>query len=158
MVYHSTQKSAQAPRASQAIDFFSQEKITGHLPDSPLRSVRFTLSVALRYHFAMGTSRVAETGLTVLYEPQDKASEVDIVFIHGLQGHPELTWLWRGIDPSTASQKHKRTPTSLLHLPKLFKNISKPKTNDSIPSDRTHSATRTRTSSSTYQHSKNETY
>ncbi|KAI1448548.1 hypothetical protein F5Y02DRAFT_373872 [Annulohypoxylon stygium] len=100
----------------------------------------------------MKTSRVAETGLTVLYEPEDKAPEVDIVFIHGIQGHPKTTWLWRGTDPNISSHKHKRTqnPSSLLHLPRLFRRISKRIGSGSIPGDGKHSNAHTEASGSTY--------
>ncbi|KAM7215359.1 hypothetical protein V8F06_009220 [Rhypophila decipiens] len=40
---------------------------------------------------AIGT--VTDTGLSVVYEPEEpSAAIVDIVFVHGLQGHPRGTW------------------------------------------------------------------
>ncbi|KAK0620578.1 hypothetical protein B0T14DRAFT_457672 [Immersiella caudata] len=35
---------------------------------------------------------VAPTGLSVLHDPPSGNTNVDIVFVHGLQGHPERTW------------------------------------------------------------------
>lgn len=74
------------------------------------------------------------------------------MFIHGIQGHPKTTWLWRGTDPNISSHKHKRTqnPSSLLHLPRLFRRISKRIGSGSIPGDGKHSNAHTEASGSTY--------
>ncbi|KAF4969328.1 hypothetical protein FSARC_3402 [Fusarium sarcochroum] len=44
---------------------------------------------------------IAREGLSVIVAPPDATS--DIVFVHGLQGHPEKTWTYR--DPSQAQKK-----------------------------------------------------
>ena len=39
------------------------------------------------------SARVEDRGLTTLHEPRDEQSVIaDLVFIHGLQGHPRKTW------------------------------------------------------------------
>ncbi|KAI5921671.1 hypothetical protein F4810DRAFT_677289 [Camillea tinctor] len=39
--------------------------------------------------------RVIDTDITILYEPDDdKKCVADIVFVHGLQGHPKRTWTY----------------------------------------------------------------
>ncbi|MCJ1431234.1 hypothetical protein MMC27_000585 [Xylographa pallens] len=35
---------------------------------------------------------VFDEGLSILYEPADRDASVDIIFVHGLQGHPQRTW------------------------------------------------------------------
>ncbi|KAM7192104.1 hypothetical protein V8F33_008529 [Rhypophila sp. PSN 637] len=41
----------------------------------------------------MAVGTVTDTGLSVVYEPEEpSAAIVDIVFVHGLQGHPRGTW------------------------------------------------------------------
>ena len=40
--------------------------------------------------------RVRDAGLTNLYEPQDGLAIADVVFVHGLQGHPWKTWRFKG--------------------------------------------------------------
>ncbi|KAK2747372.1 hypothetical protein FQN55_005121 [Onygenales sp. PD_40] len=37
-------------------------------------------------------AKVARVGITVLYEPQGEEPNLDIVFVHGLFGHPKNTW------------------------------------------------------------------
>lgn len=40
---------------------------------------------------------VPEHGLTLLFEPaSSNATVADVVFVHGLQGHPYKTWLYKG--------------------------------------------------------------
>jgi hypothetical protein len=39
---------------------------------------------------------VKELGFTTLYEPGGNPPTVDIVFVHGLQGHPWRTWRYKG--------------------------------------------------------------
>ena len=48
---------------------------------------------------------VSEEGLTVLYEPQSKPPAADLIFVHGLQGHPQKTWQF---GPDTVEQDKKR--------------------------------------------------
>lgn len=41
----------------------------------------------------MDRKLVADTGLSIVYTPSpDVSPSVDIVFVHGLQGHPKRTW------------------------------------------------------------------
>ncbi|OIW22955.1 hypothetical protein CONLIGDRAFT_687035 [Coniochaeta ligniaria NRRL 30616] len=68
-------------------------------------------------------SAIAPTGLTVLHEPpQGQPVDVDILFVHGLQGHPERTWLSEG-EPQP---KTGRTST-LSPLKALFKHRGRSK-------------------------------
>ena len=46
--------------------------------------------------------RVEDRGLTILHQPGDEQSVIaDLVFVHGLQGHPQRTW-----QSSVTSQQH----------------------------------------------------
>lgn len=54
-------------------------------------------------------SPVRPLGLTVLHAPE--FPEVDIIFVHGLQGHPERTWTWahqshESLDTGSTSETH----------------------------------------------------
>ena len=40
----------------------------------------------------MSSAEVPEYGLTVLYQPEGRNPSADIIFVHGLQGHPQRTW------------------------------------------------------------------
>ncbi|KAF4471766.1 alpha beta-Hydrolase [Fusarium albosuccineum] len=46
------------------------------------------------------SSLVQPTGFTILQDC--KEAELDIVFVHGLKGHPEKTWTYRGVDASSS--------------------------------------------------------
>ncbi len=51
--------------------------------------------------------RVEDLGLTTLHQPRDEQSVIaDLVFVHGLQGHPRKTW-----QSSVTPQQH----TSIIH-------------------------------------------
>ncbi|VUC23348.1 unnamed protein product [Clonostachys rosea] len=39
------------------------------------------------------SARILDTGISVVYEPEDCSPLVDIVIIHGLHGHPYKTWI-----------------------------------------------------------------
>ncbi len=39
---------------------------------------------------------VKELGFTTLYKPENQTPVADVVFIHGLQGHPWRTWRYKG--------------------------------------------------------------
>ncbi|KAK4082812.1 uncharacterized protein Triagg1_1702 [Trichoderma aggressivum f. europaeum] len=41
------------------------------------------------------SSTILDTGLSVVYEAENSPPIVDIVFVHGLQGHPSKTWTYR---------------------------------------------------------------
>ncbi|KAK0662486.1 alpha beta-hydrolase [Cercophora samala] len=63
--------------------------------------------------------RVAKTGFTVLYEPPENIKpEFDIIFVHGLQGHPENTWTFFEEPSKTTTTT---TPAFIRWLAKLFK-------------------------------------
>jgi pimeloyl-ACP methyl ester carboxylesterase len=47
-------------------------------------------------HKSDGLVQVDNPGLTVLYEPETNAPKADVVFVHGLQGHPHRTWRYKG--------------------------------------------------------------
>ncbi|KAL6835384.1 hypothetical protein V8C40DRAFT_234261, partial [Trichoderma camerunense] len=42
---------------------------------------------------------ILDTGLSVVYEAENSPPVVDIVFVHGLQGHPSKTWTYRPKTP-----------------------------------------------------------
>lgn len=68
--------------------------------------------------------RVADLGLTTLHQPLDEHSvTADLVFVHGLQGHPQRTW-----QPSVTSQHH----TSSLNPFKRWKPQQKAKEEASL--------------------------
>ena len=48
-----------------------------------------------------GLVQVEKLGLTVLYEPISNTPKADVVFVHGLQGHPQRTWQYKGIVTTT---------------------------------------------------------
>lgn len=49
---------------------------------------------------------VSEHGSTVLYEPADRSSIVaDIVFVHGLGGHPRKTWQYGNLEELQAEEE-----------------------------------------------------
>lgn len=54
-------------------------------------------------------STVQPLGLTVLQDPE--YAEVDIIFVHGLQGHPANTWTWsnqsrKPLDAGSVAESH----------------------------------------------------
>lgn len=51
---------------------------------------------------------ILDTGLSVVYEAENSPPTVDIVFVHGLQGHPSKTWTYR---PKTPDILESSTPT-----------------------------------------------
>ncbi|KAF2236094.1 hypothetical protein EV356DRAFT_531340 [Viridothelium virens] len=52
---------------------------------------------------------VVETDITVLYEPQKGTNcAVDVLFVHGLQGNPKNTWVYKGAAASKWSAKFPR--------------------------------------------------
>ncbi|KAH8796346.1 hypothetical protein BGZ57DRAFT_746706, partial [Hyaloscypha finlandica] len=50
-----------------------------------------------------GLVQVEKLGLTVLYEPKRNAPKADVVFVHGLQGHPQRTWRYKGTVAKTTA-------------------------------------------------------
>ncbi|OCK95793.1 uncharacterized protein K441DRAFT_555462, partial [Cenococcum geophilum 1.58] len=60
------------------------------------------------------TNAVPATGLTVLYQPVGGETIVDILFVHGLQGHPRATWSCKASRTSSerGSSTHLRVPSS----------------------------------------------
>ncbi|KAJ8132147.1 hypothetical protein O1611_g1480 [Lasiodiplodia mahajangana] len=57
-------------------------------PSSETREAIMSGSAEHRYL----QSDVATTGLSIVYEPEDLEPILDIIFVHGLQGHPFNTW------------------------------------------------------------------
>ncbi|ETS81125.1 hypothetical protein PFICI_06127 [Pestalotiopsis fici W106-1] len=51
---------------------------------------------------------VPAVGLSVLNGPEDAV--IDIVFVHGLQGHPQNTWTWKPKDTSNKPESSRRHP------------------------------------------------
>ncbi|QYS95087.1 NACHT domain-containing protein [Trichoderma simmonsii] len=45
------------------------------------------------------SNTILDTGLSVIYEAENSPPIVDIVFVHGLQGHPSKTWTYRPKNP-----------------------------------------------------------
>ncbi|KAH0497751.1 hypothetical protein TgHK011_005037 [Trichoderma gracile] len=52
-------------------------------------------------------NQIRHTGISVAYEPDDCSPIVDIVFVHGLHGHPSKTWTYHP-KPSNAESETKR--------------------------------------------------
>ena len=72
------------------------------------------------------TVKVKDEGLTVLYEPTHGTILADVVFVHGLQGHPKKTWSTKGPVREDKSPKSKAS-----RLSRFFgKNDGKPKTEE----------------------------
>lgn len=89
---------------------------------SEFRLSWFDFAASLR-HVNMA-STVQPLGLTVLQNPD--YAEVDIVFVHGLQGHPGNTWTW-------SNQSRKPLDADLVagsHLTVRLKNAFGPKRRD----------------------------
>ncbi|KAK4163895.1 hypothetical protein QBC43DRAFT_318890 [Cladorrhinum sp. PSN259] len=60
-----------------------------------------------------------DTGISVVYEPTECKPVVDIVIVHGLQGHPYKTWTFSGaanLPESDASSERSETPKKKLKL------------------------------------------
>ncbi|KAI9710418.1 MAG: hypothetical protein M1812_007454 [Candelaria pacifica] len=55
------------------------------------------------------TVLVRDLGLTVLYEPRD-SPVADVIFVHGLQGHPRKTWCYEGPIESSEHQERAKSP------------------------------------------------
>ncbi|KAF2762653.1 hypothetical protein EJ05DRAFT_447026, partial [Pseudovirgaria hyperparasitica] len=53
----------------------------------------------------MSSTTVNDTGFTVLYRPYHTEPQVDIVFVHGLQGHPYKTWAIKVLKPQPESSQ-----------------------------------------------------
>ena len=54
-------------------------------------------------HSTAGQVRIRDLGLTILHEPEEGTAATDVVFVHGLQGHPKKTWTYKPA-ASTASK------------------------------------------------------
>ncbi|KAL9624980.1 MAG: hypothetical protein Q9160_000709 [Pyrenula sp. 1 TL-2023] len=63
--------------------------------------------------------RVNELGISVLYEPSSQAILADVVFVHGLQGHPEKTWATT--NTSTTSDQHGNRKSKTSKLRRIFR-------------------------------------
>ncbi|KAF5575081.1 uncharacterized protein FSUBG_13957 [Fusarium subglutinans] len=64
----------------------------------------------------MGSS-IRDTGISIAYEPEDSSPVVDILFVHGLGGHPRKTW--------TSSKRVASTPELSSASESLRKNLRK---------------------------------
>ncbi|KAF5657827.1 nb-arc ankyrin domain-containing protein [Fusarium denticulatum] len=62
-------------------------------------------------------SSIRDTGISIVYEPENRTSVVDILFVHGLGGHPRKTW--------TSSKRAPVTPELLSASESLRKNLRK---------------------------------
>ncbi len=51
-------------------------------------------------------TNVHEHGLTLLHEPDDQPLIADIIFVHGLQGHPRKTWHFGNEDDTAELYRH----------------------------------------------------
>ncbi|KAE9366390.1 hypothetical protein N431DRAFT_472934 [Stipitochalara longipes BDJ] len=85
---------------------------------------------------AVGTlAPVAGTGLTILSDPQD--SVIDIVFIHGLQGHPQNTWTYKlkPVEKPTSQTRSLLLTSDKIRTLSPFRIFSKHKRAESEPSE-----------------------
>lgn len=53
-----------------------------------------------------GLTNVSEHGLTLLHEPDDQHPIADIIFVHGLQGHPKKTWQYGSKEETPGPYRH----------------------------------------------------
>ncbi|CCT76220.1 uncharacterized protein FFB20_13588 [Fusarium fujikuroi] len=44
---------------------------------------------------------ISDVGLTLIWEPDNGNTEVDVVFVHGFTGHPQKTWTFQGSKTTT---------------------------------------------------------
>ncbi|KAK3331681.1 hypothetical protein B0T19DRAFT_397518 [Cercophora scortea] len=58
---------------------------------------------------------IEDTGLSVVFEPSGTVPVVDIVFIHGLQGHPFNTWATKRKIVKTTSKDSNKSPNDALN-------------------------------------------
>ncbi|KAL6831383.1 hypothetical protein J3E69DRAFT_379208 [Trichoderma sp. SZMC 28015] len=70
------------------------------------------------------SNTISSTGLSVVYEAENSPPIVDIVFVHGLQGHPSKTWTYRpktpdSIEASTSTGEKEEKRKNI--LPKFLK-------------------------------------
>lgn len=73
---------------------------------------------------------INELGISVLYEPTLQSTLADVVFVHGLQGHPKSTWA-----TDTTSDQHgnrKSKGSKLIRIFKKAQNTQDPWTNSSV--------------------------
>lgn len=70
---------------------------------------------------------VRNVGLTKLFEPQDGVAIADVVFVHGLQGHPWKTWRVKEVESWKVFRFKNRASTRVFWpydlLPKDFPNV-----------------------------------
>ncbi len=66
-----------------------------------------------QFRFEPDAMPVKATGFTILQTPPDPA--LDIIFVHGLQGHPERTWTFQDakVSAETEGPRKKKQTTSL---------------------------------------------